>query len=107
LADEDTEIRRYAAWALGKIEYLEAEQALIGTLNDSSSEVRRNAAGAIRSFGTPGGISVLDERIDRLLVALHDRDWNRRHAAAQLLDELGGERAENALRDYRRMFPDR
>jgi HEAT repeat protein/beta-lactamase regulating signal transducer with metallopeptidase domain len=121
LRDENAEVRRAAADALGKLEDARAVPALIAALGDRESEVRAAAAGALGNFEDPralSGLSALlsdadrDVRkhalealsdyesgvpVDGMLRLLQDGDAELRHAAAHALGKWKDRRAGPAL----------
>lgn len=48
--EDETEVRKEAAWALGKINYSPALEPLIMALKDPDSDVRENAESAIEKL---------------------------------------------------------
>src|ERR1044072_3229438 len=56
LKDSDADVRRQAAWAMGRIRCPKAVDALTAALKDSNTEVRRSAAQALAMiYGNGGG----------------------------------------------------
>ncbi|HEU4722025.1 MAG TPA: HEAT repeat domain-containing protein, partial [Gemmatimonadaceae bacterium] len=121
LRDENAEVRRAAANALGKLEDARAVPALIAALGDRESEVRAAAAEALGHFEDPralNGLSALladsdrDVRkqalealsnyesgvpVDGVLRLLQDSDADLRHSAAHALGKWKDRRAGPAL----------
>jgi len=83
LDDEAPAVRAAAAEGLGFLRAYSAEAALIGRLEDSSSEVRRQAAMALAWCGGR-------RAVEPLLDALGDHDWIVRQAAHVSLTNLTG-----------------
>ncbi|MDR2763277.1 MAG: HEAT repeat domain-containing protein [Planctomycetaceae bacterium] len=75
--------RAKAAEALGYMRAYNAENALVNSLNDKSTEVRRNAALALAWCGNR-------KTLKPLLQKLNDTDWTVRQAAAIALENLTG-----------------
>jgi HEAT repeat protein len=80
LKDEDPQLRRGAAAALGSRGSNEAILPLKNALHDTDEEVRRNAAESL------GRLEYL--RVDLLIGDLKDEDWEVRRQAAIALGEL-------------------
>ena len=121
LRDENAEVRRAAANALGKLEDARAVPALIAALGDRESEVRAAAAEALGHFEDPramNGLSALLSDADRdvrkhaldarshydagvpvegVLRLLQDSDADLRHSAAHALGKWKDRRAGPAL----------
>jgi HEAT repeat protein len=82
LGDQEAEVRRWAAWALGKIKDPRAVEHLIQALGDPNAEVRSWAALALGSIG--------DARaIEPLIQALRDLNGWMRSKAAEVLGRIG------------------
>lgn len=88
---EDTSLRYYAAWWLGKyrIRDKRAIAALLQALEDEKDRspdggypLRRNAARALGKVGDRSAVAALTARLD-------DSDYYVREAAAQALEEIG------------------
>ncbi len=91
LEDRDDSIRRRAAKALGEVCDPRAVPALMDLLHDDYYSVRREAAAALVSIGTPA--------TEPVVFALGDPDGDVRKRAADVLAEIGGARAIEALED--------
>ncbi len=90
LSSDDSELRRWAAVALGEIGDQKAVDPLLGMLEDSRSEVRKAASLALGEIG--------DVRaVPGLVQALANRDLETRRAAAEALGAIGAEGAMDAL----------
>jgi HEAT repeat protein len=89
-ADPDPVIREWAAEALGAFDDLSSVEATFGLVLDADSHVRQAARKVLVEKGrlVPG----MSTRSLRPLIAhgLGDENWNRRHAAVLLLQEIGG-----------------
>ena len=82
LSDDDSDVRRHAAEALGKLGDKRAVDPLINALADDDSIVRRDAAEALGLLG--------DKRaVDPLIKALGDKEEWVRRTAAKALEQLG------------------
>jgi len=81
LNDEDSDVRRSAAYALGKIRNEAAVEALLQALNDEDSDVRRSTAYALGKIRN-------EAAVEALLQALNDEDSNVRRSAAYALGEI-------------------
>ena len=90
LRDEDSEIRRNAANALGEIGDPRAVGSLIAVLRDEDRWVRRNAARALGEIGDPGAV-------ESLIVTLGDEDRWVRWGAVRALGEIRDPRAVEPL----------
>jgi len=129
LVDEDEDVRRNAAIALGKIGDLRAIPALIRCLEDSRPGVRFLSAAVLVGMGAPsvaplvevlesGSIAarclaasslgeIGDERaLGPLLFMLDHSDWALRAFAADALGELGDLRATPSLTSHLRAESD-
>ncbi len=82
LNDSDSDVRMYAAEALGKIGNAEAVNALIAAFNHSDSYVRMYAAEALDKIGNAEGVNAL-------IAALNDSDSYVRRNAAEALGKMG------------------
>ena len=89
LKDEDRDVRRTAAWALGQIGP-PAVPALIQALRDEKWEVRQAAAEALEKIGDP-------QATPALIQALRDEDVGVRRVAAKALGQIGDPQATPAL----------
>jgi HEAT repeat protein len=70
LADTDPGIRKTAAYALGGFDgHAAAQQALLPLVDDPVADVRWNAALALARLGDPSGQPVLEQMLDRRLLA--------------------------------------
>lgn len=89
--DQDANVRRTAAWALGQIEDPAAVPALLEAMaGDRDVEVRRNSAWALGQ--------IEDQRaVDGLVRAMHDADGEVRHTAIWALGQLESPRAVPGL----------
>ena len=123
LQHEDSDVRRSAAEALGKIKSSHAVPALIKVLTDEESDVRKSAVEALGKIGSERAVNALiyvlddddsDNRriaaevlgkignetaVKDLITALDDEDLDVRKTAAKALGEIGNETAVNALID--------
>lgn len=90
LKSESTEVRSYAAEALGEVGDAQAILPLINALEDTDSTVRRFA---ISSLGHLRDLRA----IDALIPFLADQEADMRCAAVIALGEIGDPRAVNAL----------
>ena len=121
LRDEDAQVRRAAADALGKFEDTRAVPALVAALADREAEVRAAAASALASFKDPRAIrgltalltdasrDVRKQALDALseyesgvsasdvVPILRDADAELRHSAAHALGQLNDLSAGAAL----------
>jgi beta-lactamase regulating signal transducer with metallopeptidase domain len=92
LMDDDSRVRRYAAWALGELEDGRGVGPLIEGLRDSDADVRLVAAWALGE--------IKDHRaIDPLIGALGDRDPIVREMAVLALGEIEHRSAVESLMD--------
>ncbi|EKQ68458.1 HEAT repeat-containing protein [Leptolyngbyaceae cyanobacterium JSC-12] len=82
LQHPDSEVRRSAAAALGKVGSGLAIPGLLEALQDQDSEVRRSAAAALGNLGS-------EAAIPGLLQALQDQNWSVRESAAAALGKVG------------------
>ena len=90
LVDENKDVRRYAALALGNIGDKRAVKPLITALVDEDWVVRGGAALALGDIG--------DKRaVEPLITALVDEDWLVRENAADALGKIGDKRAVEPL----------
>lgn len=99
LGSDNADIRRWAAWILGRIgdeEWVEEEfqefavEPLILAITDANDTVQRNAINALEDHA--------DERaLEPLIHVLNDNDHVVRMLAAGALGKLGDRRAESAL----------
>jgi HEAT repeat protein len=88
--DVKANVRKAAAWALGKLGDKNAVNSLIKSLDDKHWEVRSNAYEALARIG--------DARAIRpLLSKLKDRDTSVRRSAAETLGKIGDRRAVRPL----------
>jgi len=90
LKDKDSDVRRAAAEALGKIGSPEAVAALIPALQDKRSDVRGSTAEALAQVGSP-------EAVAALIPALRDEDSDVRGSTAEALAQVGSPEAVAAL----------
>jgi hypothetical protein len=90
LQDDDPQVRRYAAWALGELESSEGVDPLIDGLSDRSSDVRLVSAWALGEIKDNDGIGPLTELLD-------DNDPLVREMAVLSLGEIGSTRAINPI----------
>ncbi len=90
LNHEDSDVRRSAADALGKIGNEAAVEALLQALNHEDSDVRRSAAYALGKIRN-------EAAVEALLQALNDEDSDVRRSAAYALGKIGNEAAVEAL----------
>ncbi|MDZ8227735.1 NACHT domain-containing protein, partial [Nostoc sp. ChiVER01] len=90
LQDEDSDVRRRAAQALGNIGKQEAVSALINALQDEDSDIRWRAVQALRNIGN-------QEAVSALINALQHEDFSVLRSAAQTLGNIGNQEAVSAL----------
>ncbi|WP_335110690.1 NACHT domain-containing protein, partial [Nostoc sp.] len=86
LKDSNSDVRYYAASALGKIGNAEAVPELIAALKDSESDVRGCAASALGKIGNA-------EAVPELIAALKDSESDVRGYAASVLGNIGNAEA--------------
>jgi len=89
MRDNDSDVRRAAAQALGALGET-ALESLLWALRDNDSDVRQAAAQALGALGDP-------QALEPLLRALRDDDSDVRQAAAQALGALGDPQALKPL----------
>ena len=96
--DQDTEVRKAAAGALGAIgdKAVDAVPVLIQALNDQNRRVRGIVAYALGQIGTPEAIKAVDKAVSTLIQALKNQDAAVRANAAEVLG-MAGESAVPAL----------
>ena len=89
--DQDTEVRKAAARALGAIgnKALDAVPILIQALNDQDRRVRGSVAYALGQIGTAEAIKAVEKAVSTLIQALKDRDAAVRDNAAEVLGMTG------------------
>ena len=101
LSDDNVEVRAAAAYALDKINNVEATAALIEALNDRSFDVRSNAGWALVNLGrrrdSPASRAVTGAVID---VLRDGENEDTREMAYLVLTRLGGKEALEAIRKY-------
>ncbi len=85
-ADDDTETRMGAAWALGALGRPEGVPALLAALEDTEPGVRTVAAYALGSLKAPSAAEPLRQRLEDPAA---DVRWNAALALAQLGDPAG------------------
>ncbi|OHB49231.1 MAG: hypothetical protein A2099_03910 [Planctomycetes bacterium GWF2_39_10] len=94
LTDTDSNVRRNAANALGKIGTEKAVDPLIAVLKDKDTDrnVRQSVADALGKIGT-------EKAIDPLIAVLNDEDmdWEVRQSTASVLCKIGKEKAIDIL----------
>lgn len=90
LDHEDSDIRKSAIEALGKIGNEKAVNALIYVLDDEDSDNRRIAAELLGEIGN-------ETSVEYLVIALDDEDLDVRKSVAKALGEIGNQAAVNAL----------
>jgi hypothetical protein len=83
LKDEDRDVRRVAAGALGELKDPRAVEPLISALKDENRDVRRVAAGALGELKDP-------RAVEPLISVLKDENGSVRRAAAASLLEITG-----------------
>jgi HEAT repeat protein len=88
-SDKNTDVRRAAAEALGKIKDPRAVGPLLSAFKDEHPVVHREAADALGKIGEPA--------FEPLLSALKDEDWHVRRGAAEALGEIKDPRAVEPL----------
>lgn len=98
LKDEDWEVRKEAAWALGEMEDRKAVRALSQLLlKDENWEVRREAASALEQIEDRGAVDALSSALTE------DINWEVRREAAEALGQIQDRSAitalESALKD--------
>ncbi len=91
LNDEDYDVRRRAADALGEIGSSEAVEVLKLALNNEYSYVRSSAAYALGKIGS-------SEVVEVLKLALNDEDSDVRRSAAEALGKIGSSEAVEVLK---------
>ena len=89
IKDSDWHVRKYAAIALGKIGDERAIDPLVKTLQDEDSDVRWKAIIALGKIGKPA--------IKPLLDAFETDEWQVRGRVAEVLGNIGDERAVDPL----------
>jgi len=82
LRDAEEDVRREAAWVLGKIGDAAAVPGLLAALHDADVDVRVAAAAALGQIGDATAVP-------GLLAALHDADVDVRWTAARALERIG------------------
>jgi len=82
LRDAEEDVRRKAAWVLGKIGDAAAVPGLLAALHDADVDVRVAAAAALGQIGDATAVP-------GLLAALHDADVDVRWTAARALERIG------------------
>ena len=87
--DKDWHVRKYAAIALGKIGDERAIDPLVKALNDEDSDVRWKSILALGKIGTPA--------VKPLLNAFETDEWQVRGRVAEVLGNIGDERAVEPL----------
>ena len=119
LNDSDWQVRRTAAWALGRTRDKRAVGPLIAALKDRDWRVQRYAAWALGQVGLPAVEPILEAlkrddgigrenataalgvigkpAVERLLIALHDANGRLRSLAAQALGKIKDRRALEPL----------
>ena len=90
LDDEDLDVQRTAAWALGELGDDRALEPLIAALKDENGRVRSSAAFALGKLGDPRGLRAL-------IAVLKDEEEGVRFHAALALGKLGDARAIEPL----------
>ena len=90
LKDEDSDVRRHAAWGLGEVKDPRAVEPLIAALKDKDSHVRGAAAWELGMIKDP-------RAIEPLIAALKDKDSGGRGAAAWALGMIKDPRAIEPL----------
>jgi HEAT repeat protein/beta-lactamase regulating signal transducer with metallopeptidase domain len=93
LSDEDGQVRRQAAFALGQRRDARAAAPLVEALSDSVADVRQQAAFALGELRVAQAVSALAERLRR------DEDADVRQQAAWALGEIGSAEAVPALNE--------
>jgi len=92
LEDQDSDVRKFAAEALGKIGSQTAiEPLLLALSTDPDSDVRKSAAEALGEIGSQTAVESL------LLVLSTDRDSDVRKSAAEALGKIGSQIAIEPL----------
>jgi len=69
LGDADPGIRKTAAFALGGLNDAQAVEALLIAVEDPVADVRWNASLALAQLGSPSAVPVLEQMVDRRLLA--------------------------------------
>ncbi|MCP4701358.1 MAG: HEAT repeat domain-containing protein, partial [Gammaproteobacteria bacterium] len=96
LKDPDGFVRYDAASALGELNSAKAAKPLVDLLEDYSWSVRNKASSALEKLG---GNETLRPLIEKLLIAsLENQNSDTRSSAANLLGQLGSEKAIGPLR---------
>jgi HEAT repeat protein len=98
LSRQGVDVRRAAAWALGKIGDPRSVQPLVAALKDQSLDVRAAAAEALQVIDRDWHQSeAAREAVSELLLALKDERLDVRAAAAKALGEIGDPQTTEAL----------
>lgn len=90
LHDEDTEVREYAPWVLGKIKSDKGLNALKNVLKDKDSDLRWNEINALSEIKN-------DKSIDASIEALKDKDPDVRWKAVNELRGMKSDKIVDAL----------
>jgi len=90
LRHEDSSVRSYAAYALGKIKDPRAVDPLVAALKDEDSDVQRYAVDALSEIKDP-------RAVEGLIGALKHEDWDVRRYAAYVLGKIKDPRAVEGL----------
>jgi HEAT repeat protein len=111
LRDEDTGVRSLAAYVLGTLDNDTAIVPLQVALNDTTSQVRWNAAVALARLGDDAGLGELKQMLDRGYLEAHgeldaQQVQDAMIAAIQALGMLGARNAEPELTGIRDNDPD-
>ena len=101
LSDKEVEVRAAAAYALDKINNVEATPALIAAMDDPSFDVRSNAGWALVNIGrrrdSPASRAVTGAVIQ---VLRYGKSMSTREMAYLVLTRLGGREAFEAIEKY-------
>ena len=111
LGDEDEQVRGYAAYVLGALDDPDAVGPLEVALNDSSVQVRGNAAVSLARLGSDAGVAELLRMIDRdYLVSTGELDLQQQQdamiAAIRAFAMIGTDNARGELTDVHDNDPD-
>jgi HEAT repeat protein len=90
LDSEDKDVRRWAAFALGRTGNHKALDPLVARLQDNRSEVRQAAARALGDLGTPRAVPAL-------ILLVTGKDPETRRAAVEALGAIGAAESIDAL----------
>src|SRR5262245_27207036 len=83
LKDSDADVRKQAAWALGRIRSEQSVDGLMAAMRDADQDVRKQAIWALGRIQSP-------KAVDALTAALKDSNIEVRRSAAQALAQIYG-----------------